>query len=139
MTNHEETSEGDSVRGVVQMGGVVCTRCDKPVDRCLCDVRLVAHGNASIYLLEPEKVLVVMVPLAPAMAGEAAPPGYPLLVTYCVESVVEGAAVFDRPADPKTVDDELLYRMGPAAPARQRVAGVVAELLAAAAGGSDQV
>lgn len=138
MTNHEETSEGDSVRGVVYMGGLACTRCGKPVDRCLCDVRLVAHGNASIYLLEPENVLVVMVPLAQAMGGNGAPPGFPLLVAYCVESVVEGAAVFDQPVEPKTVDDELLYRMGPAAPARQRLAGVVAELLAAGAGGPHQ-
>lgn len=139
MTNYEEAREGDSVRGVVHMGGMVCTRCGKPVDRCLCDVRLVARRGASIYRLEPEQVLVVLVPLERAVTGNGAPPGFPLLVTYCVESVVEGAAVFDRPVDPKTVEDELLYRMGPAAPSRQRLAGVVAELLAAAAEGPRQV
>lgn len=138
MPNHQGTLEGDSVRGVVYMGSVVCTRCGKPVDRCLCDVQLVAHRpGASIYRLEPEQVLVVLVPLEQALSRNDAPPGFPLLVTYCVESVVEGAAVFHHPVDPKAVDDELLYRMGPAAPGRQRLAGVVAELLAAAAQGHE--
>lgn len=134
MTNEELTREGEWARGMVPMGSVDCSRCGKPSDRCLCDVQLVSRRpGAAIYRLAPEQVLLVLVPLGGALAPDDAPPGFPMLVTYCVESVVEGAAIFDRPVEPRVVDGELLYRMGPAAPARQRLAGVVAELLAQAA------
>ncbi|BAS26943.1 hypothetical protein [Limnochorda pilosa] len=112
------------------MAEAVCPRCGKPANRCLCDVLLVARNlGAAIYRVEPENILVVIVPLEKAVVRDGAPPGFPRLVTYCVDAVVEGAAVFDEPADASTVDDELLYRMGPSED-RGRVAGVIAELLA---------
>lgn len=114
------------------MGDAVCTRCGKPAGECLCDVRLVARNmGASIYRLEPEDLLIVTVPLEKAVNREDSPPGFPQLVTYCVEAVVEGSAVFERPVDAAAVDDELLYRMGPS-PDRKRLAGIIAQLLAGA-------